>query len=472
MGCGSSGFPIECGEDGVMSKARITKTVLLPLAVGLIVTTAVYVYALQGPAESGSEDMVTVVIASQPIPVKTRLSEDMLAVRQMPRRYLEPQAVTDLAGAVGQVTTIPLAEGETVLATKLARESGPAGLAYRVPEGKRAVTIGSNEVIGVAGLVEPGDRVDVVATFDRDTAGIDKSRLILEDLQVLAVSQRTGLSQGARGKDSRDGKEAAANSSLTLAATPEQATLLVLAEERGSLRVLLRPAVADVSRGLVEVTVEEFQRRNDVAAVFERKTQLRIGVHLAEVDRSVAGDLGIIDGKGVVVSEVNADILDRVREAVAGGRGRFLSSADLITMNREAAEFRVAGKVPYYSSRTGFELVNWQEYGLSLQIVPVTYNQPYYDLSVHPVLRVLSETAGEKAGGTDGGPRVLVRETSGVVRIDSREAVTISGLVTGSDLAPPAGETRRVLPDEYLSGEVRNGSRVLFLVVVPELDNR
>jgi pilus assembly protein CpaB len=85
---------------------------------------------------------------------------------------------------------VNLLPGEPLLEARLQQPGDPVGAGtLPVPVGYRAVTVAVDEVVGVAGFVVPGSRVDVVATMDLD--GMPTSRVILEDLVVLAVAQRT-----------------------------------------------------------------------------------------------------------------------------------------------------------------------------------------------------------------------------------------------------------------------------------------
>src|SRR5690606_36281457 len=107
------------------------------------------------------------------------------------------------------------------------------GLTFSIPPDKRAVSVGVNEVIGVAGFVKPGDRVDVLATFDRNFSGQDMTTTILQDVQVLATAQET----------ESDPEKAEVTTTVTLAVSLDEAERLTLAEERGTLRLVLRPAL-------------------------------------------------------------------------------------------------------------------------------------------------------------------------------------------------------------------------------------
>lgn len=235
-----------------MNKRRLVRTILLPLLAGLAATLVVYTLTAQEKRDAVGV-MTQVVVAAKPIPAKTVISPDMIAVQAIPEQYVTGAAIRRKEEAAGKTTTVPLAEGEIILESNLAQDRRGSAMAYWIPAGTRAVTVAVNEIIGVAGFIQPGDRVDVLATFPRQLAGVDKTRLVLEDIPVLAVARQTE----ADGEKFKDFKS---YTSVTLAVTPQQGLILALAEERGSLRLMLRPAIEEGRAGELEVKFDVFGR--------------------------------------------------------------------------------------------------------------------------------------------------------------------------------------------------------------------
>lgn len=236
-----------------VDKRRILRLFLLPALAGLAASTLAYGYIKAGgtgPA-AGQQVMVPMVIAREAIPPRTRLTAEMLTIKKVPQEYAWKGALSSVNQAVGRVTVLPLAEGEPVVKSALALPENKSALAYHVPQGFRATTIAVNELSGVAGRLQVGDRVDVVGIFSQDVAGKPKSILLLENLQVLALGREEGGDPG--------GKAAGGYKSVTLAVKPEQAVLLALAVERGRIQVLLRPADGGEQRGRLVVTDEAFR---------------------------------------------------------------------------------------------------------------------------------------------------------------------------------------------------------------------
>lgn len=183
-----------------------------------------------------SGNYAPVVVAEKRIPPRTVITPQMLKLMEVPVEYINNRAVVDTKDAIGKVTKSEMFPGEQVLMDKLL---GPKdqddGLALKVSEGKRAVAIPIDDVSGLAGMLRPGDKIDVLTTFELQSQSTEKSVMtstIIQDVVILALGQQTD-SQGAE-------KKIKTQSTATLMVTPEQAQQLVLASERGSIRLLLR----------------------------------------------------------------------------------------------------------------------------------------------------------------------------------------------------------------------------------------
>ncbi|HHY06818.1 MAG TPA: Flp pilus assembly protein CpaB, partial [Clostridia bacterium] len=149
-----------------------------------------------------------------------------------------------------------LVKDEPLLTSKLATPGEVKnGLAYLVPVGKRAISIAVNEVSGLAGLLQPGDRVDVAAimSFPDGRGGEEVSALIVvQNIPILAV----GKQMDEKGK--KIGSESGEQKTITLAVTIKEAQALLLAGQKGSLRLLLRSPVDDSMEGTVPFTARDF----------------------------------------------------------------------------------------------------------------------------------------------------------------------------------------------------------------------
>ena len=116
---------------------------------------------------------------------------------------------------------------------KLASKEAGAGLPPAIPEGLRAMSVRVNEVIGVAGYVLPGTRVDIVATVSPDDKKVNTtSKVILTNVMVLAAGTKIE-------RDTERGKPVAVNV-VTLLVNPEEAERLTLAANEGKIQLALR----------------------------------------------------------------------------------------------------------------------------------------------------------------------------------------------------------------------------------------
>ena len=211
--------------------------VVVACGLGLAVTSGLYVTLqgkdmLQAPAEASVK--VSVITVKAPVPALTKLTPEHLTTRQVPADLAPASAITDMSQVTGRFVRQNLYADELILDAKLF----PAGQEYPtvlpLPVGKRAVTVAVNEVVGVAGFVQVGSIVDVIATMDREEGAV--SRIILQEIQVLAAAQS---------KQKEEDAEAKVVSSVTLAVSPEEAEQLTLATEKGVIRLAMRSPLED-----------------------------------------------------------------------------------------------------------------------------------------------------------------------------------------------------------------------------------
>ena len=176
-----------------------------------------------------------VVVAKANIPVADPILRDWLEVIDWPAVARPEGAVSDPAPLVGQIATAPIQRGEPVLPSKLVVGGSRSGLATIVPEGMRAMAVRVDDVIGVAGFVHPGDRVDVLVTMKPREDGSSPwvSKVVLQNIQVLAVGKDIEL----HGKDA---KEARPVTVATLMVTSDESERLALATDKGHILLALR----------------------------------------------------------------------------------------------------------------------------------------------------------------------------------------------------------------------------------------
>lgn len=216
---------------------KVKYIVLISILCGLLTVALIFNYLNNAQQAITNIQYGEVVVAAVDVEARKPLTRDMLQVKKIPAEYIHPQAVRKIDDAVAAITLAPLVPGQQIMSKQLAQASDVKnGLAFMIPTGRRAVTVPVDEVSGVAGLIKPGDRVDVAATVSiPDAAGqkeIPYSMLVLQDIQVLAVG---------RTLDEKSGSAEA--KSITLAVSVDQSRPLILASQKGVIRLMLRSPV-------------------------------------------------------------------------------------------------------------------------------------------------------------------------------------------------------------------------------------
>jgi pilus assembly protein CpaB len=174
-----------------------------------------------------------IVVATADIPIGSKIAETQIKLAAFPKDSLPPGSIADIKSVPGRVAIRPIVAGDAVTEQKLIPREGAPGagvMTYLVPQGHRAITVAVNEVAGVAGFLTPADRVDVVLTTVPPGSTDNLSKIVLQNVPILAIGQIT---------QQKDGKPVVVPT-VTLDLTPEDSEKLVLAASKGPLQMLLR----------------------------------------------------------------------------------------------------------------------------------------------------------------------------------------------------------------------------------------
>jgi len=178
-----------------------------------------------------------VVVAAVDIELGTRINPDMVTLAEWPAGSVPPGTFKDLKEVQQRTLKVSLARGEPVLERKLAPVGTQGGLAAVIAEGKRAMTVRVNDVVGVAGFALPGTYVDVMVNAQQERVKGEEprqiSKTVLENVLVLAVAQEA----------SRDETKPKVVSAVTLELSPADSEKLDLARSVGTLSLVLRNQV-------------------------------------------------------------------------------------------------------------------------------------------------------------------------------------------------------------------------------------
>jgi pilus assembly protein CpaB len=216
-----------------MARIRIFMVLVLALTAGGALSMATYNYVQNAPARTVSMPTQPVLVAATDLSIGAELTADDIRSIEWPANAVPQGALSDPKDVVGRGLVMPLIQNEPILPMKLAPQEAGAGLPPAIPPGLRAVSVRVNEVIGVAGYVTPGTRVDVLATVNPGQNQQDiTSKVILTDVQVLAAG--TKLEQ--RG----DNDKPTPVNVVTLLVNPDESERLTLASSEGKIQLALR----------------------------------------------------------------------------------------------------------------------------------------------------------------------------------------------------------------------------------------
>jgi pilus assembly protein CpaB len=216
-----------------MARMRVFMVLVLALTAGGALAFGTYNFVQNRPqTETVTIPTRPVVVAAADMELGAELRADDVKVIQWPANAVPADAIGDPAEVIGRGLVMPVIQYEPILPLKLASKEAGAGLPPIIPAGLRAVSVRVNEVIGVAGYVVPGTRVDVVATVNPGgTQGQITSKVILTDVQVLAAGTKIETSE-------RD--KPMPVSVVTLLVNPDEAERLTLASSEGKIQLALR----------------------------------------------------------------------------------------------------------------------------------------------------------------------------------------------------------------------------------------
>lgn len=185
--------------------------------------------------QSQGGDKGRIAVANTDIELGGRISPEMIRMADWPLGSVPTGAYNEATKLDGRVVTVAMQRGEPLIEARLAPIGTKGGLSAVVPQGKRAMTVRVNDVVGVAGFALPGTYVDVmVNTQDEGGQRNDRdhsvSKIVLERILVLAVAQEAD----------RDATKPKVVNAVTLELTPKDAELLDLARSVGTLSLVLR----------------------------------------------------------------------------------------------------------------------------------------------------------------------------------------------------------------------------------------
>ena len=211
--------------------ARTLIVLTLSIVVAAGATFFVYRAVERIPVREVEVKSYYVAVAAKALPVGTMITTSDVKLVPWPASSPVPGAYSRTEDVVNRGLIAPTAENEPLTDSRLAPREAGAGLSPTIVAGMRAISVKVNEVIGVAGFVVPGARVDVVVTIASREATL--SRVVVTNVQVLTAGTKYDQEQA------KDGKPLP-TSVVTLLVTPEDAERIALASNQGSIMLTLR----------------------------------------------------------------------------------------------------------------------------------------------------------------------------------------------------------------------------------------
>ena len=218
-----------------MARMRVFLVLALAVVAGSGLALATYRFVSNQPQSSTASAIPSkpVVVAATDLTLGAELTADDIKVIEWPASAVPAEAISDPKEVIGRGLLMPVVQYEPILPLKLASKEAGAGLPPVIPPGLRAVSVRVNEVIGVAGYVVPGTRVDVLTTINPgQNQQTMTSKVILTDVQVLAA--------GTKIDNTTDKDKPVPVSVVTLLVNPDEAERLTLASSEGKIQLALR----------------------------------------------------------------------------------------------------------------------------------------------------------------------------------------------------------------------------------------
>jgi pilus assembly protein CpaB len=216
-----------------MARMRVFIVLALAVAAGGTFAFGTYRYMQNVPAQAAEVPTSKVVVAAADLQLGAELKPGDLRAIAWPAGAVPEGSFSNPEELVGRGLILPVVQNEPFLPSKLAPKEAGSGLPPVIAPGFRALSVRVNDVVGVAGYVLPGTRVDVVATVNPTQQPTDiTSKVILTNVLVLAA--------GTKIERDGEGNKPIQVSVVTLLVNPDEAERLTLASTEGKIQLALR----------------------------------------------------------------------------------------------------------------------------------------------------------------------------------------------------------------------------------------
>jgi len=197
----------------------------------LVVASVFYRLAAAGAHGRSAGPERPLVVAARPLPLGTTLTRECVQLKKVPENLLPKGGFSRVEDVIDRPVISAMQADEPVMESRLAARGSGLGLAPLIAPGMRAIAVRVNDVVGVAGFILPGMRVDVLVTGQPAGGSDTYTRTVLQNITVLSAGQTIET----------DGKSQTITTPVvTLLVNPEQAEALTLANNQGHVQLVLR----------------------------------------------------------------------------------------------------------------------------------------------------------------------------------------------------------------------------------------
>lgn len=214
--------------------------------------------------------LVSVVVAKTDLAPGAVLSARTVALREVPKTFLHTEAIGagQWSNIAGRVLSRAVRSGETILSSHLA-QGAAAGFSAQLPEGMRALTFPVNEEASIAGMLAPGDRIDLL--FTTTAANESVTVPLLFSVPVIATGLRTQANE-----NSLPDKLQGPFRTITVSVTPAEAAKITLAQEAGRITVALRQPQDQTLTRIARITKNALLKGDEPATASRPRARVQI----------------------------------------------------------------------------------------------------------------------------------------------------------------------------------------------------
>ena len=210
---------------------RLLTVILIAVVVALVITAVFYQVTVGRRPVQAEVPTKELVVAKKDLPMGSVITAEDVRLVDYPEQAYPAGAFANIEDVVDRSVVNRVLADEPILAGRVTEKGAGVGLAPLIPEGKRAVAIGINQISGVSGFINPGSQVDILLTGNPRGSDERVTTTVLENVTVLTTGHRVEMNANGQPENVPV---------INLLLTPEETELLTLATSEGSIQLVLR----------------------------------------------------------------------------------------------------------------------------------------------------------------------------------------------------------------------------------------